>query len=165
MSTHKMLVCSLVAAFVLALAVVSPVLYADARDQATQFTFSHPVRVPGKILPAGTYWFALLNRSSDQQTVAIYNADRRQLIAVVNTFSLERVAPSSHTIITVTEPAGPSEPATVLAWFYPGETVGHQFVYAASGDPRLSNGPQLTLELDHNGAVSQRFGSRNTLGN
>lgn len=26
-------------------------------DQATKFTFSRSVRVPGKVLAAGTYWF------------------------------------------------------------------------------------------------------------
>lgn len=162
MSIRKLLVCSVA---LLSLAILSPALRADDRDQATQFTFSQPVRVPGRTLPAGTYWFQLLDRGGDQQTVGIYNSDRRQLITVVHAFNSGRVVPSAHTLITLAEPAGPSEPAAVVAWFYPGETVGHQFAYPAGDDPRLSNEPQVTLEISHSGPVSQRAGSRATPAN
>ena len=143
------------AATLLALAILSQALPADTRDQATQFTFSHPVRVPGRTLPAGTYWFKLLDRSADLQTVAIYNADRRQLLAVVQAVNAGRVAPSAHTIITLTEPAEASIAPAAVAWFYPGETTGHQFVYSGSGGEGLGSDPQVTLEVGHNGFVSQ----------
>ena len=155
---------SLLAATLLALAILSPALRADTRDQATQFTFSQPVRVPGRTLPAGTYWFKLLDRSADLQTVAIYNADRRQLVAVVQAVNAGRIAPSAHTIITLTEPAEASSAPAVVAWFYPGETTGHQFVYSGSGDERLGSDPQITLELGHNRVASQRASSYIPLG-
>ena len=43
----------------LAIAIVLPVLRADEANQATKVTFSQPVQIPGKILPAGSYWIQL----------------------------------------------------------------------------------------------------------
>ena len=49
---------------------------ASVRDQATRISFNQPVRVPGKILPAGTYWFVLSNvGAADRDTVSIYSSD------------------------------------------------------------------------------------------
>lgn len=159
MSIRKLLVCS---AALLSLAILSPALRAGSRDQATQFIFSQPVRVPGKILPAGTYWFELFDSGADLQAVAIYNSDRRHLITVVHAFNAGRVAPSAHTVITLTEPARPSAPPAVIAWFYPGETTGHQFVYSGPSDERPSSEPRITLELGHNRLISEHAGSYTT---
>lgn len=161
MSKH---ITAVFAAALLALAVLSPALRADERDQATQFTFSRPVRVPGRTLPAGTYWFEVLDRSSDLQTLGIYSADRRQLVTVVHAFNAERVAPSAHTIITLAQPARAAAAPAVVRWFYPGETIGHQFVYSGPDDESLASEPQITLELGRNRLISQRAGSHAALG-
>jgi hypothetical protein len=59
-----------------ALAILTPAARASVRDQATRITFNQPVRVPGKILPAGTYWFVLSNvGAADRDTVSIYSSD------------------------------------------------------------------------------------------
>jgi hypothetical protein len=46
-------------------------------------TFSEPVRLPNVTLPAGTYWFKLVDSASDRNIVQIFNADRTVLYAVI----------------------------------------------------------------------------------
>jgi hypothetical protein len=36
-----------------------PAARADESNQATKVTFSQPIQIPGRVLPAGTYWFML----------------------------------------------------------------------------------------------------------
>lgn len=151
-------------AALLVLAILSPALSADERDQATQFTFSQPVRVPGRTLPAGTYWFELVDRNADLQTVAIYSADRRRLITMAQALNAGRVAPTAHTVITLTDPARASAVPAVVSWFYPGETTGHQFVYSGAGDERVGSEPQIILELGRNRLIAQRTGSQTAIG-
>ena len=45
--------------FLLAVLVALPAARADQSNQATKVTFSQPVQIPGRVLPAGTYWFEL----------------------------------------------------------------------------------------------------------
>jgi len=69
-------------AFLLAFLIVLPVVRADEWNQATLFTFSQPVQIPGQVLPAGTYLFELVN-SFNHEIVRISNADRTNVIAVI----------------------------------------------------------------------------------
>src|ERR1700675_1565717 len=48
-------------AVLLAFLVVLPAVHADEWNQATLITFSQPVQIPGRVLPAGTYLFELVN--------------------------------------------------------------------------------------------------------
>jgi hypothetical protein len=47
--------------FLLASSIVLPVVHADEWNQATLFTLSQSVQIPGQVLPAGTYLFELVN--------------------------------------------------------------------------------------------------------
>jgi hypothetical protein len=49
--------------------------HADEYNQATTFTFSQPIQIPGQVLPAGSYLFKLANSDSDRDIVQIFNAD------------------------------------------------------------------------------------------
>jgi len=52
-----------------------PTLKADLWNHKTKLTFSEPIEVPGKVLPAGTYIFKLMDSQADRHIVEIYNAD------------------------------------------------------------------------------------------
>jgi len=78
--------CSLILFF----AVSVPSAHAGVWDQATKVTFSAPVEVPGMVLPAGTYWFSLLNDDSDRNICVIWNTNRTRVMA-----SIPRASPSS----------------------------------------------------------------------
>ena len=100
---------------------------ADASDRKTIVTVNQPIQVPGKVLPAGTYVFKLLN-SNDLTLVSIFNADETHLITTVKGISDSRIQVSDKTILQFEErPSG--QPEALKTWFYPGDDSGVEFVY------------------------------------
>jgi hypothetical protein len=90
-------------------------------------TVNQPIQVPGKVLPAGTYVFKLLD-PNDRTLVAIFNADETQLITMVQGIPDSRMQPSDNTILQLEErPSG--QPEALKAWFLPGDDSGVEFVY------------------------------------
>jgi hypothetical protein len=100
---------------------------ADLADKKTIVTINQSIQVPGKVLPAGTYVFKLLN-SNDTTLVSIFNADETHLIATIQGISDSRIQISDKTALQFEErPSG--QPEALKAWFYPGEDSGVEFVY------------------------------------
>ena len=136
--------CGVVLAFAL---MVVPGLRADDEDQATQFTFTQPVQVPGNIvLPAGTYWFTVMN-STNGHAVQIFNADRTQLMARLWTIDKDR-SPSitNETQLDLAE-ISQSQPMALVDWFYPAPSIGHEFVYPERMQRRMAEGNQIRSEI------------------
>jgi len=103
---------------------------ARAQDVSTKavLTFSRPVEIPGQVLPAGTYTFALSDAMSDRHIVQVLSADQSRVVAIVMTIPNYRLAFSGDAVITFTElPAGSGE--ALRAWRYPGSALGHELVY------------------------------------
>jgi hypothetical protein len=101
---------------------------AGVADHLTKLTFSGPVEVPGKVLPAGTYMFRVLDTSGDRNVVEIYNADQTRLEDMVLTVPDQRLKVTGKTVIQFAERSAGS-PEALKAWFYPGDNAGQQFVY------------------------------------
>ena len=101
---------------------------ADDSDQKTMFTFSGPVEIPGQVLQAGTYVFKLADSNTDRDIVQVFNKDETRLYGTFLAVPDERLRPAGKPIITFEE-AAPGSPEAVRAWFYPGDTYGHEFVY------------------------------------
>jgi hypothetical protein len=97
-------------------------------DQKTIITFSGPIEIPGRVLPAGTYVFKLADSFSDRNIVQVFSEDEQHLYGTFLSIPDQRLHPAGKSIITFDErPAG--WPEAVRAWFYPGDEIGHQFVY------------------------------------
>lgn len=109
----------------------APQIQGDEWDKKTVLTFSAPVEVPGRVLPAGTYVFKLADSQSDRHIVQIYDKDEKHLITTVLAVPDERLEPRGKTTINFEERASGS-PEAVRAWFYPGSTIGEEFVYPRS---------------------------------
>ena len=109
-------------------AVVLPGVRADEWNKKTIVTFSQAVEVPGKILPAGTYTFQLMDSPSDRHIVQIFNADGSQIITTVLAINDYRLQPTGQTVMKFSEQPGDS-PDALRAWFYPGDSFGQEFVY------------------------------------
>jgi len=109
-------------------ATVLPSALADTWNKKTVVTFSQTVEVPGKILPAGTYTFQLLDSLSDRHIVQIFNADGSQIIATILAINNYRLQPTGETVMKFGERPGDS-PEALRAWFYPGDNFGQEFVY------------------------------------
>jgi hypothetical protein len=106
----------------------APAAAADEWDKKTVVTVSAPVEIPGKVLPAGTYVFKLLNSASDRNIVQIFDRDEKRLYATVLAIPDYRLQPTGDTVIRFEErPTG--APEAIKAWFYPGDVYGQEFVY------------------------------------
>ena len=106
-----------------------PKVQADEADKKTIVTVIEPIQVPGKVLPAGTYVFKLL-LSNDRTLVAIYNADEKHLITMVQGIPTSRMETPDKTILQLEErPSG--QPEALKAWYYAGDNFGVEFVYSA----------------------------------
>jgi hypothetical protein len=108
-------------------------------NQDTYFTFSQPVELPKTTLPAGTYFFQLMDSPSNRHIVKVMSQDRKQLFATLMAipfYSNDR--PSDDPQVRFMEtPATASNGSNGAAagtnaikiWFYPGNSVGHEFIY------------------------------------
>ena len=126
MKAYKVLL-GLFAATLLSVPVL-PSAHADTYNKKTVITFSQDVEIPGKILPAGTYTFKLLDSPADRHIVQIYDADGSHLVTTVLAINDYRLKPTGETVIKFNERPGDS-PEALRAWFYPGDNFGQEFVY------------------------------------
>src|SRR5262245_25357811 len=115
------------------------------RNQDTFFTFSQPVELPSKTLPAGTYFFQLMDSDSNRHIVKVMDKDRKELFATmlaIPFYSNDR--PSDEPQVRFLEArdkaadAGATPTNAIKIWFYPGNSVGHEFIYPRSQAMRLA---------------------------
>jgi hypothetical protein len=98
-------------------------------NKHTKITFSHPVRVPGATLPAGSsYIFKLVDTHGNRRVVRITNEAGDKVYATILAIPDYRHKATSHTVVEFGEASGGS-PTPIKAWFYPGDTHGFRFVY------------------------------------
>lgn len=115
-------------AFTLFLTLCAPSLYGDAWNQKTVVTLNGPVRIPGKVLPAGTYVFKLVDSSSNRHIVRILNEAQTEVYATILAIPDYRLEPTGKTEISFWEMPKGSTPA-LRAWFFPGKNYGNEFPY------------------------------------
>ncbi len=102
-------------------------------NQDTYFTFSQAVELPKTTLPAGTYFFQLMDSSSNRHIVKVMSQDRKELHATllaIPYYSTDR--PSDKPEVRFLEtPAADNAAASnaIKIWFYPGNSVGHEFIW------------------------------------
>src|SRR6266508_1064952 len=122
---HKLRLLSGVAMLV---AFLAPAAHADEWTKLTYFTFSAPVEVPGMVLPAGTYKFELADPDASRRVVRISEKEGGKIQGIFLSIPDQTLQPSDKPLVMFKEaPAG--APEAVKAWFYPGETIGYEFVY------------------------------------
>ena len=141
MNTRKAFI---TAGLVLASLIMLPVAHADEWDQASQLTFSQSVQIPGRVLPAGTYWFVLADTVGNRNIIQVFNSDRSTLYATVFAVTAERPHPSDNTTITFAKRESMPTNA-IVTWFYPGDNSGHEFVYSKSEEKELARAKHQTI--------------------
>ena len=108
-------------------------------------TFELPavsVQIPGRLLPAGTYWFEVL----PQNAVRIFNSDRSTLIATLVTHSAELSTLADETTVILAD-RGTTQPGAIVTWFYPGKSIGHVFRYSQQDQKEIAQAKQRTLAV------------------
>jgi hypothetical protein len=127
-------------------------------NQDTFFTFSQSVELPGgKTLPAGKYFFQLADSPSNRHIVKVMSEDRKQLHATllaIPYYTNERPPDEPQVRFMETSVQGiagaPSSNA-IKIWFYPGNSVGHEFIYPRAQAMRIAartNEPVLTTKTE-----------------
>ncbi len=129
-------------ALLFAVTVILPVVHADEWNQATEFTFSQPVQIPGQVLPAGTYLFELAN-TDNRHLVQIFRDDRT-LVATLYSVPQARDRRNTEIAITLAN-RGEMQPQAIVAWFFIGEAEGHQFVYPKQEEQELAHAARTTF--------------------
>jgi len=119
------------------LAVLPASARADTWDQLTYFTFSAPVEIPGVALPAGTYMFKLADADGSRNVIRVLSKDGTKVYSTFFAIPDDRLTPTDKPVVTFEEtPVG--TPEAIKAWFYPGDTVGHEFVYPKDQAQRIA---------------------------
>jgi len=132
--------------------------HADEADQATEITFSQPIQVPGQILPAGTYLFQLAN-TDDLKVVQIFSPDRMHLYATLQTIPTESQVPDDSTVTIAEQGAG--KPDVLLKWFYPGDEMGHEFVYSNQLEKQVAQDKQQKVVANQQPITDSEAGGSN----
>jgi hypothetical protein len=101
---------------------------AQPADKLTYFTFSGPIALPGATLPAGRYAFRIVDTTTSRKVIQVLSDDEKKPYSMANTIpDQRRDAPKDATVSFYETPAG--TPAAVKSWWYPGESIGYQFIY------------------------------------
>lgn len=135
---------AIVFCFILVCMVRPPAARTDERNQMTRMQFNQPIEISGAVLPAGTYWFVLLDSQSEQQVVRIMSSDRSKIYATVLAVATERTQSRDYTEIKFAERLH-SQPEAVLDWYYPGLLLGHEFVYPTNEERELTHDAKLDV--------------------
>jgi hypothetical protein len=129
-------------------ACLTPGARADVWNKKTILTFSAPVQVPGTMLPSGTYVFKLADLTGNRHVVQIFDKDERHIYRTILAIPDSRLKPTDKPVVLFSErPAG--SPQAVKAWFYPGESIGNEFVYPRNQAMRIAKEThQSVLSMD-----------------
>jgi hypothetical protein len=139
MTNRRVFVIGLTLAFLTML----PAARASDEDQATKLTFSQSVQIPGRVLSAGTYWF-VVDSTPGSKVVRIFSSDQSTLYATLQTASAEHLEAGDKTEITFAD-GGAMQPEAIVTWFYPGRTIGHQFIYWKQQEKEVARNKQHTV--------------------
>src|SRR5262245_47699851 len=116
---------TLIAVIATVLVVLTPNARASMLEERMRVTFSGPVEVPGEVLPAGTYVFEALENG---RLTRILSADETHIYATLFTIPDERTKAVEKPTVIFDE-GRKGLPEKIEAWFYPGDSVGSEFIY------------------------------------
>jgi hypothetical protein len=124
---------------------------AQTLDSRTEFTFNNPVELPGVTLPPGTYIFRFADATSSRKVMQVLAKDStNQTYGLFLTINAQRPKPSDDAELRFMEtPAG--TPQAIKTWWYPGNTIGREFIYPKAQARRLAqatNQPVLTTQAE-----------------
>ena len=112
----------------LAATLIPTTAQAQPPDTLTYFTLSAPIALPGATLPAGRYAFRIVDTTTSRKVIQVLSDDEKKPYSMSNTIPDQRRDPVKDATVSFYEtPAG--TPAAVKSWWYPGESIGYQFIY------------------------------------
>jgi hypothetical protein len=117
----------------------------DTRDR-TIMTFSAPVELPGMRLDAGTYIFRLADTPS-RNVIQVLSQNEMEMLGQWLFIPAERRDVTGETVVTFREASAGSTPA-VQYWYYPGESIGKEFIYPKDQAMRIAMRTGATVQTE-----------------
>lgn len=141
----KKVMVSACAAALLASTNVRPAMAQAPVDARTEFTFNAPVELPGVTLPPGTYVFRFVDATTSRNVMQVQaKNDSNKTYGLFLTITAQRPKPSDAAELRFLEtPAG--KPAAVKTWWYPGNSIGREFIYPKEQARRLAMATNSTV--------------------
>ena len=139
-------------------AMIAPGARADEWNKKTILTFSGPGQIPGATLPAGAYVFKLADIPGNRHVVQVFSKDEKKIFATMLAVPNQRMEASDKPIVLFSERASGS-PQAVKVWYYPGETIGNEFVSPKSQAMRIAQASHTrVLAMNDDGKMSTTAG-------
>src|SRR5262245_2513526 len=136
------------------------------RNQDTFFTFSQAVELPNNTMQAGPYFFQLMASTSNRHIVKVMSQYRKQLHATLMAipyYSNDRPSDDPQVRFLETPAAnGAAASNAIKIWFYPGNAVGHEFIWPRDKAIRLAKATGqdvLTTKTDEESSELTRVDS------
>ena len=131
-------------------------------NERTFMTFSKTVEMPGVTLPAGTYVFRLAD-SPTRNVVQVLSQDEKNILGQWTFVQAQHPKATEDTVVMFREqPEGTT--AAVQYWYYPGETIGKEFVYPKDQAQKIANRTGASV-LSEEGRVASTVTSTDSKGN
>ena len=151
MLSKKLITSACAAAMLTAMSVAPARAQGGPMDARTEFTFNQPVEMPNVTLPPGTYIFRFVDATAGKKVMQVQAKDAsNKTYGMFMTISAQRPKPSDEAELRFLEtPAG--QPAAVKTWWYPGNTIGREFIYPRAQARRLAkatNEPVLAAKAE-----------------
>jgi hypothetical protein len=102
-------------------------------------------------LPAGTYVFKLADIPGNRHVVQVFDKDERKIYTTMLAVPNQRNEPSDKPIVLFSERATGS-PQAVRVWYYPGETIGNEFVYPKTQAMKIAKDTHTRVLATNNDA-------------
>jgi len=131
-------------------------------SERTFLTFSNSVEMPGVTLPAGTYVFRLAD-SPTRNVVQVLTKDEKDIVGQWTFVQAQRPKATEDTVVMFKEMPEGMTPA-VQYWYYPGETIGKEFIYPKDQAQRIANRTGVEV-LSEEGRVASTVTSTDSKGN
>jgi hypothetical protein len=113
-------------------------------DSRTEFTFNAPVELPGTTLPPGTYVFRFADPNTSKQVMQVVDKASNKTYGLFLTIQAQRPKAADDAELRFLEtPAG--KPAAVKTWWYPGNSIGREFIYPKQQARRLAMATNTTV--------------------
>lgn len=131
-------------------------------NERTVMTFSNSVEMPGVTLPAGTYVFRLADTPT-RNVVQVLSQDQKDILGQWTFVQAQRPKATEDTVVMFREqPEGTT--AAVQYWYYPGETIGKEFVYPKAQAQKIANRTGASV-LSDDGRIASTASSTDSKGN
>jgi len=131
-------------------------------SERTFMTFSNTVEMPGVTLPAGTYVFRLADTPT-RNVVQVLSQDEKDIVGQWTFVQAQRPKATEDTVVMFKEMPEGTMPA-VQYWYYPGETIGKEFIYPKDQAQRIANRTGVSV-LSDEGRIASNVSSTDAKGN